>query len=55
MLTGQDECEIAKDMPSQGKDIVSSEIVIKKIEDLERRIFLVLKRSVDKGNQFVLE
>ena len=38
MLASQDECEIAKEMPSQGKDVVCSEIVIKKIEDLEKKI-----------------
>ena len=37
MLASQDECEIAKEMPSQGKDVVCSEIVIKKIEDLEKK------------------
>ena len=42
-------------MPSQGKDVVCSEIVIKKLRISKRRICLVLKRSVDKGNLFVLE
>ena len=60
MLASQDECEIAKEMPSQGKDVVSlklcSEIVIKKkLRISKRRICLVLKRSVDKRNLFVLE
>ena len=39
MLASQDECEIAKEMPSQGKDVCSE----------------IVKRSVDKGNLFVLE
>ena len=56
MLASQDEFEIAKEMPSQGKDVVCSEIVIKKkLRISKRRICLVLKRSVDKGNLFVLE
>ena len=55
MLTSQDECEIAKEMLSQGKDVVCSEIVMKKLRISKRRICLVLKRSVDKGNVFVLE
>ena len=56
MLASQDECEIAKEMPWQGKDAVCSEIVIKKkLRISKRRICLVLKRSVDKGNLFVLE
>ena len=56
MLASQDECEIAKEMPLQGKDVVCSEIVIKKkMRISKRRICLVLKRSVDKGNLFVLE
>ena len=37
VLASHDECEIAKEMPSQGKDVVCSEIVIKKIEDLEKK------------------
>ena len=37
MLANEDECEIAKDMPSQGKDVLCSEIVIKKIENLEKK------------------
>ena len=58
MLASQDESEIAKEMPSQGKDVASlcSEIVFKKkLRISKRRICLVLKRSVDKGNLFVLE
>ena len=55
MLASQDECEIAKEMPSQGKDVDCSEIVIKKLRISKRRICLVLKRSVDKGNLFVPE
>ena len=54
MLASQDECEIAKEMSSQGKD-VCSEIVIKKLRISKRRTCLVLKQSVDKGNLFVLE
>ena len=38
VLASRDECEIAKEMPWQGKDAVCSEIVIKKkIEDLEKK------------------
>ena len=37
VLASQDECEIAKEMSSQGKDVVCSEIVIKNIEDLEKK------------------
>ena len=55
MLASQDECEIAKEMPSQDKDDVCSEIVMKKLRITKRRICLVLKRSVDKGNLFLLE
>ena len=54
VLASQDECEVAKEMPSQGKDVVGSEMVIKKLR-ISKRICLVLKRSVDKGNLFVLE
>ena len=54
MLASQDESEIAKEMPSQGKDVVCSEIVIKKLR-ISKRICLVLKRSIDKGNLFVLK
>ena len=66
MLASQDESEIAKEMPLQRKDVVRSEInrdlklvwtgvEYKKWRILKRRICLVLKRSVDKGNLFVLE
>ena len=37
MLASQDGCEIAKEMPSQGKDVLCSEIVMKTIEDLEEK------------------
>ena len=66
MLASQDESEIAKEMPLQRKDVVRSDIncdlklvwtgvEYKKWRILKRRICLVLKRSVDKGNLFVLE
>ena len=66
MLASQDESEIAKEMPLQRKDVARSEIncdlklvwtgvEYNKWRILKRRICLVLKRSVDKGNLFVLE
>ena len=44
-LATQDECEIAKEMPSQGKDVsLCSKVVIKKLRISKRRICLLLKR-----------
>ena len=44
MLASQDECEIAKEMSSQGKD-VCSEIVIKIIKDLEKKNMSCFERK----------
>lgn len=35
MLASQDECEIAKEMPSQGKDVCSENVTLKSLRPTE--------------------